>query len=61
MAGLKYRWKIAPKKSYSCSLIAHLQVSDDASIVRPYRQLSNADQFRTERHDCVSRLMRRWF
>ena len=22
MAGLKYRWNIAPKKSYSCSLIA---------------------------------------
>jgi hypothetical protein len=22
MAGLKYRWKISPKKSYSCSLIA---------------------------------------
>ena len=26
MAGLKYRWKIAPKKSYSCSLIAAPQV-----------------------------------
>src|ERR1700751_5785417 len=28
MAGLKYRWKISPKKSYSCSLIAVPQVSD---------------------------------
>src|SRR5208283_5426537 len=28
MAGLKYRWKISPKKSYSCSLIAPPQVSD---------------------------------
>jgi hypothetical protein len=28
MAGLKYRWKISPKKSYRCSLIAFLQVSD---------------------------------
>jgi hypothetical protein len=28
MAGLKYRWKISPKKSYSCSLIAAPQVSD---------------------------------
>ena len=28
MAGLKYRWKISPKKSYICSLIAVPQVSD---------------------------------
>jgi hypothetical protein len=28
MAGLKYRWKISPKKSYSCSLIAAPQVSN---------------------------------
>ena len=28
MAGLKYRWKISPKKSYSWSLIAAPQVSD---------------------------------
>lgn len=28
MTGLKYRWKISPKKSYSCSLIAAPQVSD---------------------------------
>jgi hypothetical protein len=28
MAGLKYRWKISPKKSYSCSLIAAPQISD---------------------------------
>ena len=28
MAGLKYRWKISPKKSYSCSLIAAPRCSD---------------------------------
>jgi hypothetical protein len=42
MAGLKYRWKISPKKSYSCSLIALPRFQTDTSIVRPYRQPSNA-------------------
>jgi hypothetical protein len=32
IAGLKYRWKISPKKSYRCSLIAAPQISD----VHPY-------------------------
>ena len=39
MAGLKYRWKIAPKKSYRCSLIALTRFQTDTLIVRPYRQL----------------------
>src|SRR6202035_2666748 len=46
MAGLKYRWNISPKKSYSCSLIALLQVSDGHLNCAP---VPSAEQRRSTR------------